>query len=477
MAVGTQPSPAAIAPPTPDSATQPCETSVNASLWAPHVVARLGLTLVVLTTHLLSNPARAQSESNAAESNAADSATTARRLFREASAAVRVGDTIAAHRRMVAATQVWPTQPAYLWQRARLALTIGDSLDAIAALGQFGALGMTRSVSGYPALSRLDGQPQFAAVLATLRANATPIANSRVRTTLPDSTLWPEGIAYEPRTRQFFVGSVRHRTIFASGLAGTRALWTDRRADVGSILGVFADPDGAHLWATTAGLPQMRDYSPADSTIAALLKVRVVDGAIVARYDLPASSAGHTLGDVAMGPTGDVFVSDSREPVLYRLVSGARELERFTDPLFRSLQGIAPSPDGVHVYVADYSHGLLRINLRTRAVIRLADAPSSTSLGVDGLVWYNGSLIGIQNGSAPARVVRFRLDTSGSRIVRQEVIDRHTGVADEPTIGTIVGNTFVYVANSQWEKHDDNGVRVPGTRLAPAVLLELPLRP
>ncbi len=412
-----------------------------------------------------------------AEANAADSAATARRLYREASIALRAGDTTVAHKSVVGATLVWPTQPAYLWQRARLAMAIGDSPDAVAALGQFAALGMTRSVSGDPVLSRLAGQPKFSTVLATLRANAAPIVNSSVRATLPDSTLWPEGIAYEPRTRQFFVGSVRHRTIYVTGPTGTRALWTDRRADVGAILGVCADPDGTHLWATTAGLPQMREYTPADSVIAALLKVRIADGAIVARYEIPASTAGHTLGDVTMGPTGDVFVSDSREPVLYRLVAGTRALERFTDPLFRSLQGVAPSPDGVHVYVADYSHGLLRVNLNTRAVIRLADAPSSSSLGVDGLVWYNGSLVGIQNGAMPARVVRFRLDASGTRVTRQDVIDRNTGVADEPTIGTIVGNTFVYVANSQWEKYDDNGVRVTGTRLAPAVLLELPLRP
>jgi sugar lactone lactonase YvrE len=425
---------------------------------------------LVLAAHLLSDPAHAQSESNAA-----DSATTARRLFREASTAVRAGDPIASHRHMVAATQVWPTQAAYLWQRARLALTIGDSSDAVASLRLYAALGLTHSVSGDPVFSRLEGQARFSSVLATLRTNAAPIVSSSVRAVLPDSTLWPEGIAYEPRSREFFVGSVRHRTIYAVGPKGTRALWTDVRATVGSILGVFADPDGAHLWATTAGLPQMREYSLADSTIAALLKIRIADGAIVARYDLPASSAGHTLGDVTMGPTGDVFVSDSREPVLYRLGSGARELERFTDPLFRSLQGIAPSPDGVHVYLADYSHGLLRLDLRTRTVRRLVDAPSSTSLGVDGLVWYDGGLIGVQNGAEPARVVRFRLDASGSRIVRQEVIDRNTEIADEPTIGVVVGTTYVYVANSQWNKYDDSGARVNGTRLTAALLLTLPL--
>ena len=188
------------------------------------------------------------------------------------------------------------------------------------------------------------------------------------------------------------------------------------------------------------------------------------------------SAAGHTLGDVTVAPTGDVFMTDSRDPVLYRLRRGRSVLEAYRDPEFRSLQGVAPAPDGQHVYVADYSHGLLRVDLATNAAIRLADARSSTSLGVDGLVWFEGSLIGVQNGIAPARIVRFFLDESGTRITRQEVLDRNTAIADEPTIGVIAGRSYVYVANSQWDKHDDHGKRVQGSVLAPTVLLSVPLK-
>jgi len=55
------------------------------------------------------------------------------------------------------------------------------------------------------------------------------------------------------------------------------------------------------------------------------------------------------------------------------------------------------------------------------------------------------------------------------------VLDRHLPVADEPTIGAIAGDRFVYVANSQWEKYDDQGRLEAGARLTPPVLLELPL--
>ncbi len=52
----------------------------------------------------------------------------------------------------------------------------------------------------------------------------------------------------------------------------------------------------------------------------------------------------------------------------------------------------------------------------------------------------------------------------------------HQPLADEPTIATVVGHDLIYVANSQWEKYDDQGRRKPGTTLAPTVLLALKIR-
>jgi sugar lactone lactonase YvrE len=410
-------------------------------------------------------------------SDPAGAASNARQLAASAAAALRAGDTTRAHQALVHATRAWPTQSAYLWTRAQVAIAAHDTADAFEALDAFAALGMTRALTGDRFLNGIATHPRFTRVAAQLATNGTPVVRSTLRATLPDSTLWPEGVAWDARAKRFYVASIRHRTIYAHDATGTRALWSGARADIGAMLGVAVDPDGRHLWATTAGIPQMAGYAAADSSIAAVLKLRVSDGRVVARWDLPPSAIGHTLGDITVAPNGDVFASDSREPKLYRLRGGAGALEAFTSPLFRSLQGVAAHPDGRHVYVADYSHGILRVDLRTRAVIRLPDAPSSTSLGVDGLTWYRGALIAIQNGVAPARVMRFQLDPSGERIAAAEVLDRNRALADEPTIGTLVGDSFVYIANSQWDKHDDAGMRIPGTILSSPRLLSVPLTP
>jgi hypothetical protein len=71
--------------------------------------------------------------------------------------------------------------------------------------------------------------------------------------------------------------------------------------------------------------------------------------------------------------------------------------------------------------------------------------------------------------------MRYVLDPAGERIVRAELVDRNSDVADEPTIGTVAGGEFVYVANSQWEKHDERGARIAARPLTSPVLLAVPL--
>ena len=299
----------------------------------------------------------------------------------------------------------------------------------------------------------------------------------RVRATLPDSTFWPEGMDYDMRTGRYYVASVRHGTIAEVSSGGSaREILPRHSPGIGSILGVRVDPEGGVLWATTSGRPQLAGYQPADSAIAAVLRIRISDGKVERRWDLAPSPRGHTLGDLAVGPAGDVYVTDSNEPVLYRLRRGATTLEPLTDTLFKSLQGLAPSPDGRWLYLADYSRGLLRVDLATKVVTLVADSTGRSPRGCDGIAWYRGDIIAVQNGASPARVIRIVLDASGVRVLGASVVDSDPVVADEPTIGAIVGDDFVYVANSQWEKYDRAGALLPAAVLRRPVLLATPLK-
>jgi sugar lactone lactonase YvrE len=293
---------------------------------------------------------------------------------------------------------------------------------------------------------------------------------------LADSTLWPEGVDRDPRTGDFYLASVRHRTLVRVKTgASEHELWPRDDPHLGAMLGVRVDPRQPIVWATTSGIPQMGGWSPADSAIAALLRIDAPTGRILRRWDLPLAPRGHVLGDLALGPRGDVYLTDSYEPVLYRLRPGADALERITHPLFRSLQGMAPTDDGRFVYLADYSRGLLRVRLSDGGVQRLGAAAGIDTRGCDGIVLHRGAVVAVQNGAAPARIVRFALNAAGDSIVAVQTIDRNPVLAPEPTIGTMMGDRFVYVANSQWEEYDDAGRLKPGARLTRPRLVAVPV--
>jgi len=415
-------------------------------------------------------PARAQLDAGTA---AADSASVARAQFSVAMSAMRGGDIGTARSALERASLAWPGQEAYIWYRAVIGARQRDTAAVIAALEEYARLGLGRDLRD-TTFDPFRGVPAFVRLAETHRDNRAVFARSQVLHTFDDSTLWPEAVDADAVTGKLYVSSIRRRTVIEVDRHGhERVVISAGTAGVGSVMGVRVGAGGV-LWATTVGMRAMDDW-PAGDTTAALLQIRIADGAVLRRFPLdPADS--HIPGDLAVANNGDVFVTDSRAPYVYWLRAGVDTLVPISSPLFRSLQGVAVGNNPGIVFLADYSHGLLRLDLANRAVIRISEPARTTTLGIDGIALRGNDIIAVQNGVSPARIMRYRLDATGSAIARADVLDRNWEIADEPTIGTIVGDRFVYVANSQWEQYASDGTLRPGARLRRPVLLALPLQ-
>ena len=415
----------------------------------------------------------------------AESAAVARRAWGQARAAraeKRHDEALALASRAHAA---WPGQWAYAYGLASIAALARDGATCARGLGDLAALGagpdLARDTTLVTFARSAAGRAAGAdAALARVEANAVSRPRSQVALVCPaaDSALWPEGIAFDPATGRTFIAGVRDGrvVVFGSGKfrdfvrAGVDVPW--------SALAVAVDAPRGLLWVTTAAMPQHARYAIADSGRAALLAFDLASGAPRARHDLPATAEGHVPGDVCVAADGDVYVSDSVHPAIWRLRDGTVTAWA-TDPGFRSLQGQALSADQKTLFVADYSHGLAAID-RASARVTWLPGPSNggSALGIDGLVAWEDDLVAVQNGIVPPRVVRIELVRDGTgapvavRAVRE--VDRNLEFADEPTLLARQGDGgLIYVANSQWEKYGEDGVRRPGARLEPPRLLRL----
>ena len=310
-----------------------------------------------------------------------------------------------------------------------------------------------------------------AEALAAVDRNRQPKATSTVAFTLAAPRLLPEGLAYDADSDSFFVSSVRQRLILRIDGSRQPHPFADRSAGLWAALGITVDAPRRRLWVATAAMPEMADALPADEGRSALVALDLATGRAVGRYELPPGRP-HVLGDVIVAPNGDVFTTDSISPALYRLPAGGRALEPLAagEP-FVSLQGLALSADGKRIFVADYAKGLFAFDLESRRLC-LLDAPRTAGiLGIDGLYRVGESLIGVQNGSAPPRLLRLRLD--GDRITSVEALDAGHPSAPDPTLGVVVGERFFFIGNSQWEAARPGGQMDPAVKAEDPAILEL----
>jgi hypothetical protein len=224
------------------------------------------------------------------------------------------------------------------------------------------------------------------------------------------------------------------------------------------------------LWISTAVVSGMAGFRSEQEGQSLVFEYDLDSGKL--RRKLSPPVAGGRLSDLAVGPGGELAVSDPITGRVYLLEKGALRVLVDQGPL-GSAQGLAFAPDG-RLFVADYVQGPARVDVRTGEV-RLLDAPGDAAVtGIDGLVWSDGALIGIQNGVEPHRVVRLSLE--GDRVANVQVLERAHARYDEPTLGVVVGGSLFYVANSQYAAVLKDGT-LDEARLREAVILRLPLTP
>ena len=129
---------------------------------------------------------------------------------------------------------------------------------------------------------------------------------------------------------------------------------------------------------------------------------------------------------------------------------------------------------GEFLYVADYIGGLSRVRIADGGVEKLAVPAAVSDYGIDGLYRHGSRLVAIQNGIQPHRVTAFKLSNDGLAIESAEILAMNLPEFDEPTLGTVVGDDFYLVANSHWNRFDENNELPDG--LTGPIVLKLSLR-
>ena len=369
-----------------------------------------------------------------------------------------------------------PTHQTYMYNLAIAHALAGDKREALAWLRRGASMGLVYPADQDNDFSSVKETAEFKAILKKIEDNRLPVIKSSTAFTVHEKGLVPESVAYDAVTQTFYLSSVYKRKILSIDKRGLAREFANERDGLWSVMGMKVDRARRTLWVCTAAHPQMANYREEDNGRSGIFKYDLRSGRLLKKYLLPRQAKPHWLGDLVLNSAGDVFATDSVSPAIYRIPRGSDELELFIEgEPFVSPQGLDLTADEKHLLMADYSKGIFRIELQTRKIINVEPAPASTLLGIDGLYRYGDSLLAVQNGVNPQRVVRLFLNKGFDQVLRFQIVEANNPLFDEPTLGVLVGNTFYYVANSQWGAIDEKGRLAQAEKLREPLILKLKL--
>jgi hypothetical protein len=309
----------------------------------------------------------------------------------------------------------------------------------------------------------------FQAVRAKLEARLPRVDTAPVAFRLEDTRLLPEGIAYDAPSRSFFVGSTAQKKIVRVGPGREVKDFSKREDRLDFVLGLAVDSPRRRLYAvSTSALTEEGEKNPRNMVVA----YNIDTGEVVRSVQIVAA---RQLNDVAVAPGGKLYASDSSAGAVYEIEVEGRVREIIPPDYLRGVNGIAVGVDPLKVYAA-ISTGIVVIDPRDSKYLRLPVPPRESVAAIDGLYWWQGQLIGVQNVTSPGRVILMTLSADGRAITKVEtLLSHHHPALDEPTTGVVTEYGFYLLAGTQVSRLNRQGKIEREDSLDPPTVLRVAL--
>jgi len=364
-----------------------------------------------------------------------------------------------------------PDDPAALFNLAIDEATIGENTKALDHLEKMSqahsgldpAGGAGRSFQG------IANDPRFVALVEQVRKEDPPVVRSTAALIVREPDLASEGIAYDPVEKSFYLSSISKHKIVTIASDGTAKDFKSSQQDgLGATLGIKVDAKRRFLWVTS----DLFESDPKESRFA-LYQYDLNTGALRFRH-VGAKGAEGFLNDVALNSKGEAFTTNTTTGEVFRAYPDHDGLEPFLPrDAVGQANGVALSDDDKILFVAGWI-GVSRVDIATKQGKLLAKPINISDAGLDGMYFYKGSLVGIQNPDLhPSRVVRYFLNPRRDSIARAEVLEAYNPLFEVPTTGTLVDDALFFMANTQIDKMKPHDQMPPAVELNDIRILKL----
>ncbi|MCI0443807.1 SMP-30/gluconolactonase/LRE family protein [bacterium] len=372
-----------------------------------------------------------------------------------------------------------PSHPGITFLLADAQVLNDDLKSAKKNLLRAANLGISVEPERLTSFQKIDESPEYRKALQLFEKNKLVSGKSEIAFKIPQKDLIAEGIAHDPVSRSFFVSSIYCRKIVEVDASGkSQDFIAEKQDGIWGVLGMEVDPKRRTLWAISSNSEDdMLMKYPEPDTVGqtAIHKYDLQTKKLIKKYVLAVKGERHFFNDLAITKTGDVYITDSDNGSVYRILAAQDKLEQFVKPTGMNYpNGIALSADDSHLYVANLA-GISVIDLTSKEIKPVRAPENVATSSIDGMVFYDHSLIANQGLTGVERVARFYLSSDPGRIEKLELLQVNHPVFMLPTTGVIAEDSFYFIANSQLRSFDENKKIFPEDKLQETIILKVKL--
>jgi hypothetical protein len=314
-------------------------------------------------------------------------------------------------------------------------------------------------------------------IVANLNVNSKSFGEGKVAFDLPKSDNLLNALAWDPKRKSLLVGSARDGSIHLLSEKGKLSDFIAAGSNP-NLWGVDAlEVDSAHgkLYVATSASPKFAKFSEDNANQGALLEYDLASGKFLKKYSV-SPDVPRTFSSLAVSSNGMVYAADVTHHVIYK-IEGDTLKPVVQNAKLTGLSAITVSGDGRILYVADYALGIFGFDLAKGEAFEPKYNQNALVLGgIVGMHWYDGTLIIIEDGMVPKRVMRLTLSPDGRAITTAMPLD----VASQDFIalgdGAIAGDKLYFIANRQDSLYDRNGVLTDASEAEPEAVFASNLR-
>ena len=173
------------------------------------------------------------------------------------------------------------------------------------------------------------------------------------------------------------------------------------------------------------------------------------------------------VGEEMLAPIAADFAANAA-PIAASRVHAAIPAEH------RLVEGLVWDPEQRQLYATTVVDRSLLAVSEDRTTVAASEVSGSLFGGAYDPI---GDRLWISSAYAPARIVRLHMAPDGLRVERLEVLERAHPEWEEVTLGTIVDDSFVYIADAQWARFGEDGAVQGEGPLQPTHIRAIPLSP